>query len=199
LPLDLAGYRDYKHPMNRMQKIALLVAAGNLAVIFLFPPFDTYAVTVPSIPIFAGFHPAFSRPVNAIINSNLLFLETAVILINAGIAWLLLQTKPESSTRHKINYQHASLVVVAVNLIVILLFPPFEDYREVTLAILPNFQGFYFIFTYHPNMTIVSTLLYVEVIFVLINGGILWLLFRETRDLSPEETIKLMRKLKKFS
>jgi uncharacterized membrane protein len=185
--------------MNRLQKIALLVAAGNLAVILLFPPFDTYSFTAPLIPIFAGFHPIFSRVASETINSSLLFLETAIILINASIAWLLLQPSPPSATRRRIDYQHATLLVVAVNLVLLLLFPPFENYQEVTLAILPSFQGFYFIFTPHPDMTIVSTMLYLEVIFVLINGGILWLLFRKKKepDLSPGDVARLMKELQR--
>lgn len=185
--------------MNRLQKIALMVAAGNLAVIFLLPPFDMHSSTNSLIPIFAGFHPIFSKAANETINSSLLFLETAVILINTGIAWLLLQPSPPSATRRRINYQHATLLLVAINLVVLLLFPPFENYQEVTLAILPSFQGFYFIFTPHSDMTIVSTMLYLEVIFVLINGGILWLLFREKKeqDLSPEDVARLMKELQR--
>jgi len=188
--------------MNRLRKIALTVAAGNLAVIFLFPPFDTHSFTAPLIPIFTGFHPIFSRVANETINSSLLFLETAIILINAGIAWLLLQPSPASTTRRRrINFQHAALLLVAINLVVLLLFPPFENYREVTLAILPGFQGFYFIFTAHPDMTIVSTMLYLEVVFVLINGGIFWLLFngKKEDDLSPEDVSRLMKELQKHS
>jgi hypothetical protein len=90
-------------------------------------------------------------------------------------------------------------MVVAVNLVVILLFPPFENYSAVTRAILPSFQGFYLIFAAPPEHIIVTTLLYIEVIFVLVNGGLLWLLFKERKlpVLTPEEALKLMRELRK--
>jgi hypothetical protein len=46
---------------------------------------------------------------------------------------------------------------------------------------LPSFDGFYFIFGDHGKRTIVTQLLYLEVIFVLTNGAIMWLLFRKTK------------------
>ena len=192
----------YKCTMNRFQKIALLVAAVNLSVIFLFPPFDSHSLGNTLVPIFAGFHPVFTRAPSETVNSSLLFLETAVVLINAGIAWLLLQPDKSGPKRHKFNYQKTVLAVVAVNLVVILLFPPLQHYQQVTLAILPSFQGFYFIFSPHQNMTVVSAMLYIEVIFVLVNGGIFWLLFKESPEsdaFSLENAAKLMRELKKRS
>ena len=187
--------------MNRLQKIALLVAAVNLAVIFLFPPFDMHTIDSSLVPIFAGFHPIFTRTASESINSSLLFLEAAVVLINTGIAWLLLKPGTKTFTRRRFNYQKATLLVVAINLVVILLFPPLENYQEVTLAILPSFQGFYFIFSPHQDMTVVSAMLYLEVIFVLVNGGIFWLLFKESREpeLSLAETAELLQKLHKRS
>jgi hypothetical protein len=44
--------------------------------------------------------------------------------------------------------------------------------------VLPSFQGFYFIFQAGPMLSIVTPLLYLEVMFVLFNGAILWLLFK---------------------
>lgn len=184
--------------MNQRQKLTLIIAAINLALMLLFPPFDSYSIANSIIPIFSGFHFAFGKGANEAINSGVLFLETAVVLINAGIAWLLLQGG-KAVTHRKINYQNATLVVVAVNLVVILLFPPFENHSAVTRAILPSFQGFYFIFAAPSEHIIVTTLLYIEVIFMLVNGGLLWLLFKEKKlpILTPEEALKLMRELRK--
>jgi len=46
-------------------------------------------------------------------------------------------------------------------------------------------------------LTIVTAILYMEVIFVLFNGAVLWILFNrvEERELTPQEAMGLMRKL----
>jgi len=94
--------------------------------------------------------------------------------------------------------QKIALWVGAFNLAVILLFPPFEYFYAVTGAMLPSFQGFYFIFSAGPMLMIVTPILYLEVVFVLFNGAVLWLLFnksKEPEELSPQEAMELMRKL----
>ena len=184
--------------MNQRQKIMLMIAAINLALIFLFPPFDSYSIANSTIPIFSGFHFVFSKAANEVINSSLLFLEAAVVLINTGIAWLLLQSKKAGAHR-RINYQNATLAAVAVNLVVILLFPPLENHSSITHAILPSFQGFYFIFAVPHEHVIVTALLYIEVIFVLVNGALLWLMFKDRTPvvLTTDEKLKLLRELQK--
>lgn len=89
------------------------------------------------------------------------------------------------------------LLVVAVNLTVIPLFPPFQFFYALTGALLPSFQGFYFIFMAGPMPTIVTPILYLEVILVLFNGAALWLLFNRVkeRELSPQQAMELTRKL----
>lgn len=64
---------------------------ANLAVILLFPPFDSFSFTDTKALIFSGFLFVFSRGNNEIINSDVLFLEIVVLLVNVGIAWLLLR------------------------------------------------------------------------------------------------------------
>jgi heme/copper-type cytochrome/quinol oxidase subunit 2 len=111
-----------------------------------------------------------------------LTLEAIVLLVNAAVAWLLLRDKPAGARpRRGTGFQNAVLVITAVNLIVMLLFPPFESVFAVTNAALPNFEGFYFIFSQKPNHTIVTTVLYIEVIFILVNGCLFWLAFKERR------------------
>ncbi len=184
--------------MNLKQKIALGLGAANLALLWLFPPFDSFSSTDTKALIFAGFHFRFARAVNEVINGDVLFLEIMVLLVNVGIAWLLLRdVKNITGMKGRINYQNAILLVVAANLTVIMLFPPFQLFYAVTGALLPNFQGFYFIFMVDPMLTIVTPILYLEVIFVLFNGAVLWLLFNrvDERELSPQEAVELMRKL----
>jgi len=184
--------------MNRKQKIALWLGLINLAVILLFPPFDSFSFIDTKAFIFAGFKFVFSHSDNEVINSDVLFLEIVVLLVNVGVAWLLLRdTGHITGTKRRFNYQNAILLVVAVNLTVIMLFPPFEYFYAITSALLPTFQGFYFIFSAGPMLTIVTPMLYLEVVFVLFNGAVLWLLFRQdkTPELSPQETMQLMREL----
>jgi hypothetical protein len=165
--------------MNRKQKIALWVGAFNLAMLLLFPPIDSFSFTDTKALVFAGFHLVLTLSVNEVINGDVLFLEIVVLLVNVGVAWLLLQDKKIiPGAKRRFNFQNAILLIVAVNLTVILLFPPFEYFYAITSALLPTFQGFYFIFMAGPMLTIVTPLLYLEVTFVLFNGAILWLLFK---------------------
>jgi hypothetical protein len=184
--------------LNLKQKIALSLGAANFALIWLFPPFDSFSFTDIKTPIFAGFHFRFVRAVNEVVNGDVLFLEFVVLLVNVGIAWLLLRdVKNSSGIKERFNYQNAILLVMAANLTVIILFPPFQLSYAVTSALLPNFEGFYFIFMAGPMLTIVTPILYLEVIFVLFNGSVLWLLFNRVkeRELSPREAKEMMRKL----
>jgi hypothetical protein len=184
--------------MNLKQKIALGLGAANFIVIWLFPPFDSFSFTDIKTLIFAGFHYRFGNSVNELINSDVLFLEIVVLVVNVAVAWLLLRDDKNSiGPRKFFNYQNAILLGVAINLTVILLFPPFQFFYALTSTLLPSFQGFYFIFMAGPMLTIVTPILYLEVVFVLFNAGMLWLLFNriQERELSAQEAAHLMHKL----
>jgi len=184
--------------MNHKQKIAIWMGAFNLAVLLLFPPVDSFSFTDTKALVFAGFHFAFTLRANELINRDVLFLEIVVLLVNVGVAWLLSRdVKNSAGVRRRFNFQNAILLIVSINLTLILLFPPFEYYYAITKALLPTFQGFYFIFMAGPMLTIVTPLLYMEVMFVLFNGAVLWLLFNREKpqELSPQEAMELMRKL----
>ncbi len=113
--------------MNRNQAIALIVAAANVALIALFPPFDTYPLGKNQLPVFGGFYFYFGRNNSMIVNSSLLVLELFVILVNAAIAVLLLRSNKLLVKRRSLSLQNATLIFVAINLVVILVFPPFES------------------------------------------------------------------------
>lgn len=165
--------------------------AVNLLLVLLFPPFDQHSIAQSKVPVFAGFYPAFSPPPTSEINRAVLWLEAMVVLVNGGIAWLLLRDRAVAAVRRrwKVNLQNGVLVLTGLNLVLILLFPPFESVFAVTNAALPNFEGFYFIFSRKPSHTIVATLLYIEVVFILANGAMFWLMFRERRagQLTPAQ------------
>lgn len=188
--------------MNRYRKVILIVAVANLLLILLFPPFDYAPPGKGQIPAFEGFDFAFSSHPNRVVNSAFLYLEVLVVLINATIAWLLAQKRTPAAGMRKFSSQNAVLLTVALNLIVLLLFPPFENVRAVTRAVLPSFDAFYFVFGDNHGRTIVTTLLYLEVLFVLVNGALLWLLFKPKKpgeDLTPEEALALAMELQKKS
>lgn len=192
MPARLAG-------MNRNQAIALVFAAGNIVFIMLFPPFDIYSIATTPLPVFGGFSFYFSHDPQMAVNSSVLYLELLVVLVNTGVTWLLLRTRPVETKRRRISLQNATLMVVAVNLTVIVLFPPFESVFAITKASLPTFEGFYFILARQPNHLIVTTILWLEAIFVLVNGALFWLIFAEKKleTLTPAEAHKVLIEMRK--
>ena len=162
--------------MNRNQKIALALVAANLLLILLFPPYDQYSIASSRLPVFAGFNFVFTAPPHSEINSAVQALEAMVVVINAGIAWLLL--RDNLPARRAFGLQNATLAFTSFNLVLMILFPPFESVFALTNATIPTFEGFYFIFSQKPSHVIVTALLYIEVVFVLVNGAVFWLIFK---------------------
>jgi len=168
--------------MNKYQAILLIVAAINLLLMLLFPPYDYLSYTQNGAPTFGGFLFAFGDHPNRTLNSNFLSIEIFIVLINTAIAWLLLH--PWARLRRRLDRQNLVLMGVALNLLLALLFPPFQDNYTVSTALLPTFDGFYFLFGDNSMRVVVTAMLWVEVIFVLINGAMLWLLLRRP---APQE------------
>lgn len=184
--------------MTRTQTVAIAITLANLALILLFPPFDYLAISRGSVPTFEGFSFYFSHGPNRLINASFLYLEVFVVLINGTIAWLL--GRPRGGLkRGSFDFQRAVLITVAVNLVLIMLFPPFENFDKVTKATLPSFDGFYLVFGDNTRRVIVSPILYLEAIFVLVNGAIFWLLLKDRgrEQLSAREIKRLSTELKK--
>jgi len=181
--------------MNRNQSIALAVAVANLLLITLFPPIDQYTVASSAVPVFAGFYFIASKPLMSVVNTDLLAIGIMVVLINLAIAWLLLQDRPAGRKNRNMSLQNAALLFTGINLVVMLLFPPMESVFALTKAAIPTFEGFYFIFSQKPAHVIVETLLYLEVIFILVNGALLWLIFRNKRLPSDKEMRAAMQQL----
>lgn len=180
--------------MNRKQWIALAFAAANLALVMLFPPYDFVSVQRGNIPTFAGFHLALEIAPNLVLNQNFLALEIFVILINACIAWLLLRNRPARAMQGISSAQRGLLWVIGVNLLLAIIFPPFENYASITKAALPTFEGFYFLFADNSQRQIVTAILYIEIALLLINGGLLWLFFKDREPEQPltQEQIKAL-------
>jgi hypothetical protein len=167
--------------VNKHQWITLGVAAANMALILLFPPFDYTSPTRASVPIFDGFYFVFNDNAPRTVNSSFLQIELFVVLVNTAIAWLLLRDAPEQQNSQRVDWQKVVLFGVGLNLLLVLLFPPMQNYYAVTRAVLPSFDGFYFLFGDHAKRALVTQLLYIEVLFVLANGAMLWMLFRKSQ------------------
>ena len=186
--------------MNTAQRIALVVTVANLALLMIFPPYDYVSLQRGNIPTFDGFYFAFGSHQNRVLNSNFLALELIVVAINAGIALLLLRDPPLRAIRNPGGNRRQRIVLglVAVNLVLILLFPPFEYFSAITKAALPTFEGFYFLFGDNSQRQLITAILYIEVALVVINGGLLWLLFKDKtqEEVSAEEVTALARRIR---
>ena len=172
--------------MNKFQRIAIAVALLNLILVLLFPPYDYVSAARNNVATFDGFGFYFSAQPNRVLNEGFLQIELFVILANACIAWLLLGRKPDDKKGNaqdtpRVDWQKVVLIGVALNLLLVLLFPPMQNYKAITKAALPSFDGFYFVFGAYEKYVIVTPMLYIEVIFILINGAMLYLLFRKAK------------------
>lgn len=187
--------------MNKYRAIVIAIAVLNLLLVFLFPPFDYISPARSNVPTFEGFGFAFRDDPGHVINSNFLQIEVIVVLANASIAWLLLGDRKSAPAGRSIDWQRVVLLGMGLNLLLVLLFPPMENYYAVTRAALPSFDGFYFLFGEHGKRAIVTAILYIEVFVILINGALLYFLFRRapTRELSRAERAAMIEQLQKAS
>ncbi|MBE0612439.1 MAG: hypothetical protein IH604_02105 [Burkholderiales bacterium] len=173
--------------MNKYQIAALIVAAINVSLMLLFPPYDYLSYTRNNIPNFNGFQFVFGDHSNSTINSNLLSIEIVIVAINTAIVCLL--QRDRARMRRRLDRQNLVLLGVALNLLLALLFPPFQDHYVVSTALVPSFDGFYFIFGDNSRRVIVAVMLWLELVFILVNGAMLWLLFQRPgpRELTAAE------------
>jgi len=173
--------------MNRYQTATLIIAAVNLVLILLFPPYDYLSVAHHGIPNFDGFSFVFDDHARRKINGDFLSIEIFIVLINAAIVWLL--QRDWARLRRRPDRQNLVLLGVALNLLLALLFPPFQDHYLASQALLPSFDGFYFVFGDNSRRVLIVAMLWVEIIFILVNGAMLWLFFRRPgpRELTASE------------
>jgi hypothetical protein len=162
--------------MNRLQAAVIIVALINLALIGLFPPYDYFPPIKGGIGAFDGFSFVFADHPNHTINMSFLQIEIGVIAMNAAIAWLVGGRRGAGKPPGTRDWQTIILVVTGVNLALCLLFPPMQRIVSVTRALLSSFDGFYFVFAPHGDRAIVTQLLWLELIFIVINGALLYLL-----------------------
>lgn len=170
--------------MNSSQATVLAVAAAGIGLMLLFPPYDSMAMGRGAASTFDAYYFVFDRQYNKTINSDLLFLQLGWVLLNAAAGWLLLRNySPETAIMPR---RTAVLLFGAANLAVILLFPPFENYTSSARFSGTYFDSFYFLFGDKWQRRIYVPLLYLEVLYVLVNTALLWLLFRDPAS-PPDE------------
>lgn len=184
--------------LSRQQWITIVAALANLTLVLLFPPYDYLSLQHGNFQTFYGFYWALGQHTNLVVNADFLALEIFVILVNAGIAWLLLGNKRAASLRKKKHWCNGILWLVAINLVVMLLFPPFENIGSVSKATLPSFDGFYFVFADNSRRQLVAAILYIEIALLLINAGLLLLFLMEhkPRNLGPREIQDIAQRLR---
>jgi hypothetical protein len=157
--------------MNKFQATILIAALANLALFLLFPPFDSPSLFRAGPASFDAFHPAFDAPPNATLNSGLLYLEIFSVLINAVPAWLLLQGAPQQPSRPRVRWETVLQWLVIADLLLILLFPPFETRPDRA------FEGFRFALSGTVQRGIFLPFLFLELFLLALNAAALWLAF----------------------
>jgi hypothetical protein len=162
--------------MNGSQAIVLFVAALDIVLMLLFPPYNS----IPAgrdVAVFDAFYFVFEANQTRVKNWNLLTIELCWVLANTTIAWLLLiRYRPGQALMSR---RSATLAFTFANLALVLLFLPFEGYASAARLTGMYFDGFYFAFGDKAGRRLYVPLLYLEVLLLLINCGVLWLLFRD--------------------
>src|SRR5882762_6343540 len=157
--------------MNKFQLTVLIAALANLALMLMFPPFNSQSLWRAGPASFNAFYPAFDAPVNATLNSGLLYLEIFFVLVNAVLAWLLLQGAPEQPSRPRVRWQSVLQWLIVANLLLILLFPPFETQPDRA------FEGFRFALSGSVQRGIFLPFLFLELFLLALDAAVLWLAF----------------------
>jgi len=158
-------------------------AVANLALVLLFPPYDAIAIGR-GVTAFDAFYFSLIPHASKTVDWNLLWLEICWILLNAAIAWALLRNYRRG--QGLMSRRNATLVFVLVNLGLMFLFPPVQNYSSALTFSGSYFDGFYFAFGDKLDRHWYLPLLYLEVFWLLINGAALWLAFRDRPPSEPQ-------------
>jgi hypothetical protein len=181
--------------MNRYQKAIATMAALDILLLLLLPPFLDSPLQRGASRSFAGFYFLFMAPAGHGIDEPLLSIEILFVVVNALAAWLALTPKNGVSD-HLADSALARglLLFVVADLALILLFPPFEPYSSLIRTVREGgFDGFYFAFGDKRHRHLFLPFLYLEVIFVAINTLVAWLVFgllRGTLSAADEQLVE---------
>lgn len=166
-----------KTRLGKAHVILLALIAGNLAIVLLFPPCDYVSIAQRTLPTFDGFHFLLDLPDNRRINSSFLALEVIVVLINGCLGWLLLKRTGTAEGGSRLSRWLIGFLIL--NLTLIMLFPPFSDYRMLSRDLMPSFEGFYFVFADNSQRHLADEVLFLEITMLLANAALIWLIVRE--------------------
>lgn len=167
--------------MNKYQRVIVIVAAVDIALMLLFPPFLDSPLRRGVLPSFEGFYPLFSAYGVKRIHNELLTLQIMFVVINGLIAWLVLDRQTAKGDLPEFRYTRAIGIFLLANLALLLAFPPFESYASLLKYEAPNFDGFYFVAGDKRHRNFFIPILYLEVTLVVINTLVIWLLFNTVR------------------
>ncbi|HMM55412.1 MAG TPA: hypothetical protein PKC23_10405 [Candidatus Desulfobacillus sp.] len=163
--------------MNKFQRVVVIVAAVNIVLMLLFPPCLDTPLRRGMLPSFEGFYPFYQSYGIKRIHNELLTLQLLFVVINALIAWLALDRRQAEGALPRFRHTRAIVLFMAVNLALLLTFPPFESYASLMKFEPAYFDGFYFVFGDKHQRNFFVPLLYLEILLVIVNGLTLWLLF----------------------
>jgi hypothetical protein len=155
--------------MNRYFQVVLVGALANILLLLLFPPYDVVSLTDRGMRWFDAFYPAFSVPPNRSVNADILFFAIYGVVGNALAAFVLLSRPTPIAPRHIV------LGMALVNLVIVLLFPPFEAFPWAGRRTTGSFDGFYFAFGDKSRRSIFLPMLTLELIYVALNACVFWL------------------------
>lgn len=162
--------------MNKFQRLVLTVAIIDVIVMVMLPPFADRPLARHVLPSFDGFYPVFQKLGRQPLHGDLLTMQFLLVAINALAAWLVLQVHRREAFQ-TYNYAKAIASFALANIVVMVLFPPFSQYDTLLRAGPPGFDSFDFLFGARSARPIFWPLLYIEIIFVLVNALALYLLF----------------------
>ena len=111
--------------MNKYQRLVVIVAAVNIALMLLFPPFLDNPMRRGVLPNFEGFYPLFSAYGVKRIHNELLTLQLMFVVINGLIAWLVLDRQTGKGELPEFRYTRAIGIFLAANLAL-----PHADYFD---------------------------------------------------------------------
>jgi hypothetical protein len=162
--------------MNRYQRLLVIVAAIDVLLTVLFPPFSDRPLLRGASPNFSGFLPLFSALGQKPLHVELLTLQLMFIVANLLAGILALRTRREQELP-RFGFGFGIGCFAFVNLAILLLFPPFTTYSSVLRVTAPSFDGFYFVWGNRSARPIYVPLLYLELVFVTVNALALYLVF----------------------
>lgn len=167
--------------MNKYQRVVVIVAAVNIALMLLFPPFLDNPLRRGTLPSFEGFYPIWSTLGLKRIHNELLTLQILFVAINGLLAWLLLDRQGAQGEVPEFRYTRAISFFLVGNLALLFAFPPFESYASLLKFEPPSFGGFYFVLGDKSHRNFFIPLLYMEIVLVVANVLSVWVMFNSVR------------------